>query len=189
MNACIKEFSDRGYEAGATDRIIEQAGISKGGLYEYISSKRELFLYTVEYSYRRLYGYLTQRILDESIRVPNDLIERLRIMSELAIDFYIEHPRYVQLLATTYRMNDTDMQNHIQRVFQELFLELFGDVDEEFLRFRKQRLLEFAMWLLFKTRFDFLVFYKESGDMEKTKALYMERWEFYLELMKHGIYR
>ncbi len=50
LNACIREFGEHGYDGSSMDRIIRAAEISKGGIYEYASSKEELFLGTVEYT-------------------------------------------------------------------------------------------------------------------------------------------
>jgi TetR/AcrR family transcriptional regulator len=101
INACIEEFSEHGYELGSMDGIIKRAGISKGGLYQYVSSKEELFTYIVDYTYTSLYSYLKQRVAAEIDVLPSDLLDRLKHVSELAIDFYIDHPKFVYLIVRT----------------------------------------------------------------------------------------
>ena len=44
------------------------------------------------------------------------------------------------------------------------------------------------MWLLLKTRFDFLNEIKTEKDKVKIKQDYMENWAFYLGIMRDGIY-
>lgn len=44
MDAAIKLFSNRGYNAASVDDICAEAGISKGAFYHHFKSKQELFL-------------------------------------------------------------------------------------------------------------------------------------------------
>lgn len=48
MEAAIKLFSNRGYNAASVDDICAEAGISKGAFYHHFKSKQELFLALLE---------------------------------------------------------------------------------------------------------------------------------------------
>lgn len=50
LEAAAKEFGAYGYEGASLNRILEQAGISKGAAYYYFDDKTDVFL-TVMYSY------------------------------------------------------------------------------------------------------------------------------------------
>ncbi|MCD6397849.1 MAG: TetR/AcrR family transcriptional regulator [Spirochaetaceae bacterium] len=188
IKACIDEFGEKGYSSSSMDGIIKRAGISKGGLYEYVSSKEELFIFIVDYTYTFLYNYLKQRVVDEIKILPRDLLDRLKLVSELAIDFYIDHPEFVYLIVRTSTLANEKIALDVQNIFRKHFLELFGDVDTSKLKYPKERILELAMWLLLKTRFDFLNEIKTEKDPVKIKQDYMENWVFYLGIMKTGIY-
>jgi TetR/AcrR family transcriptional regulator len=188
IRACIDEFGERGYDAGSVDGIIKRAGISKGGLYEYVTSKEELFLYIAEYTYGRLYDYLRDRIQTESAGLPKDLLERLRHVSELAVDFYLEHPEFIYFIVRTYNLPDERLDAQIKSTFTSNFLDLFGDIGADRLRFPKERILELAMWLLLKTRYDFLTEIRTEGDTAVIKRDYMQNWDFYLSVLRNGIY-
>ena len=188
INACIEEFSARGYELGSMDGIIKRAGISKGGLYQYVSSKEELFTFIVDYTYTSLYTYLKKRVAQEIEVLPSDLLERLKHVSELAIDFYIDHPKFVYLIARTSNLANERIAASVQDIFRNHFLELFGDADTSKLRYSKEKILELSMWLLLKTRFDFLNEIKTEKDPVKIKQDYMDNWVFYLGIMRDGIY-
>ncbi len=189
INACIAEFGEHGYDSGSMDGIIKRAGISKGGLYEYVSSKEELFIFIVDYTYSRLYEYLKRRVKEEMQILPGDLLDRLKHVSELAIDFYIDHPQFVYLIARTSNLANDRISQGIQSIFRSHFLELFGDADTTRLQYPKGQILELAMWLLLKTRFDFLTEIKTEKDPLKIKHDYMENWNFYLGIMRGGIYK
>jgi TetR/AcrR family transcriptional regulator len=188
IKSCIEEFSEHGYESSSMDGIIRRAGISKGGLYQYVSSKEELFMFIVDYTYSSLYDYLKHRVSVELEVLPADLLDRLKHVSELAIDFYIDHPKFVSLIARTSNISNENIAIGVQDIFRYHFLELFGDVDTSRLGYSKEQILELAMWLLFKTRFDFLNEIKTEKDPVKIKQDYMDNWVFYLGIMKNGIY-
>jgi len=188
IKACIDEFGEKGYSSSSMDGIIKRAGISKGGLYEYVSSKQELFIFIVDYTYTILYNYLKQRVANEKKILPIDLLDRLKLVSELAIDFYIDHPEFVYLIVRTSNLANEKIALDVQDIFRKHFLELFGDVDTSKLKYPKERILELAMWLLLKTRFDFLNEIKTEKDPVKIKQDYMDNWVFYLGIMKTGIY-
>lgn len=189
INACIVEFGNHGYEKTTTDSIIKRIGISKGGLYEYISSKRELFLFIVDYTYKKLYDYLRKKIREQHDPLPADVLDRLLIVSSYAIDFYIDHPEFVSLIVRTYRLADDDLAKQIEEIFTSQYLDIFGDITEEFLRFKKERIIEMLMWLLLKTRYDFLTEMKSGKEIPIIKKDYMENWKFYISIMKDGIYK
>jgi TetR/AcrR family transcriptional regulator len=188
LTACIEEFGERGYEKGSTDKIIKRAGISKGGLYEYITTKEELFLYVVEYTYRQLYGYLERRIAEEIDEFPADLLQRLRVVSELAVDFYIDHPRYVSLIVRTHELHNDGIEEQVNASFIKHFTDVFGNSDDSRLRFEKGRITELVTWLLLKTRYEFLREFKSNKDTEVVKRNYLKNWDFYLSVLQGGIY-
>ena len=188
IDACIKEFGEYGYAASSMDGIIKRAGISKGGLYGYVSSKRELFLFTVDYSYSKLYEYLKERINAESQELHPDLLERIRHVAERAIDFYIDHPEFIYLIVRTSHIPDEELATEVRGIFDKHFIGLFGDTDDSNLSYPKNKVLELAMWLLQKTRLDFLNEIERETDHSIIKKDYMENWDFYFGVMKGGIY-
>ena len=47
LNAAMEEFARNGYKNTSTNKIVKQAGISKGLLFHYFSNKKELYLMIV----------------------------------------------------------------------------------------------------------------------------------------------
>ncbi len=188
INACIIEFGEHGFERTTTDALVKRMGISKGGLYEYISSKRELFLFIVEYTYDKLYGYIREKISGSSESFPSDILERVYIVSKYAIDFYIDHPEFVSLIVRTYQLSDDELSKNVEDIFSRQYLDIFGDTESDKLRFEKSRIIDMLMWLLLKTRYDFLIEMKSGKNPGEIKRDYMNNWEFYISVLKNGIY-
>lgn len=187
-DACVGEFGEKGFDSSSMDGVIKRAGISKGGLYEYVSSKKELFLFTVEYGYSELYAYLRKRLSEDDRELTGDLIDRLHHIAELAIDFYLIHPEIIALIVRTssFAANET-IASEVSSIFEKHFYELFGDTDTSMLRYPKEKVLQFSMWLLLKTRVDFLEEIKKETDPAIIKKDYLENWDFYLGVMRNGI--
>ena len=188
ISACIEEFGTHGYESSSMDGVIHRAGISKGGLYEYVASKRDLFLYTVEYSYKKLYDYLNIRLKQDKRKPERDLLIKLRQVAEFAIDFYIENPQYIFLIVKTSYLTDDGLAGEVENIFGKHFFDLFGNTDTSQLAYPKEKVIELAMWLLQKTRLDFLNEFKTEKNPQKIKFDYMKNWNFYLGIMAGGIY-
>ena len=130
VGACLAEFGAHDFERAALDRIVEAAGISKGGLYEYISSKEELYLFIVELSYGRLYEYLHLSLDHEGRVLPADLLQRFSLVSRTAIDFYIEHPEMIGIIARTSRIDDPALAEKARGIFDEHFSSIFDSAEE-----------------------------------------------------------
>ena len=58
LAAACAEFGAHDFDAASLDRIVSAAGISKGGLYEYIASKDDLYLYCMRHAWSSLYRYI-----------------------------------------------------------------------------------------------------------------------------------
>jgi AcrR family transcriptional regulator len=189
IQACIDEFGSRGYKNSSTDRIIRKAGISKGGLYEYISSKKELFLYIVEYSYKALYDYLREQVRLRGEILPPDILERFRLIASLAFDFYQAHPRFISLITKTHQLTDPDLIREVESCFKREYLDIFGDCSMDGIAYPADKVLKLLTWLLLRTRYEFLSDRERGEDGDLLRKHYMENWDFYISVLSGGIYR
>ncbi|MEL7610290.1 MAG: TetR/AcrR family transcriptional regulator [Bacillota bacterium] len=64
MRAAVSEFLKHGFEKGNVGAISKNAGIAKGSLYQYFENKKELFLYTVQWSSEFFIRKYDSRLLD-----------------------------------------------------------------------------------------------------------------------------
>jgi TetR/AcrR family transcriptional regulator len=173
VDACVEEFAERGYEEGSTDRICRSCAISKGGLYEYIESKEELFLLAIWSAYSSLYGYILDSAAKSRKGLPSDPLDRFMRVSEIAIDFYIEHPRYIGLIQKANSLARGELKAKADAIFRDRFAAVFGDVDGSALRFPKDGVIDLIGWFLLKTRNDFLSGYEDGGSPTALKRAYL----------------
>lgn len=189
IDSATEEFAEWGYEKGSTDRIISRSGISKGGLYEYISSKEDLFLFLVDHTYSLLYNHITSTIEREHGGMPPDLLDRFFLVASTAIDFYLQNPVQIKLIIQTGHIIDEDLTGKVRQIFISRFRTIFGDAERSNLRFDMDRLLELMEWLLLKTRNHFLKSYVTKRDAARVRREYLKEWEFILDVLKTGIYK
>lgn len=88
LNAALKEFATKGFDEASTNVIAKESGISKGLMFHYVNSKKDLFLF--------LYDYCTDMINKEYFDLMNfnekDIFERLRQSYFLQLELLQQHP-------------------------------------------------------------------------------------------------
>lgn len=86
--AALREFSLYGYDLASTNRIVAQAGISKGILFKYFSSKENLFLVLVE-------KYLQEiNALSQEKEEIDDLFDYFLAQNEAEDDLCDNNPKF-----------------------------------------------------------------------------------------------
>jgi TetR/AcrR family transcriptional regulator len=88
LNAALKEFAMKGFDEASTNVIAKESGISKGLMFHYVNSKKDLFLF--------LYDYCTDKINKEYFDLMSfnekDIFERLRQSYLLQLELLQKHP-------------------------------------------------------------------------------------------------
>ena len=93
MRAAINEFSKHGFEKGNIGDIAKSAGVAKGSMYQYFENKRELFLYSVQWSTELImkkyqkYMVIPEKInfFDYLYNISKTLLIQIREERDLAI--------------------------------------------------------------------------------------------------------
>ncbi len=133
LNAAMKEFS-KGYQNASTDAIVREAGISKGLLFHYFGTKKELFLF--------LHEYALEKVLSEFFELINlkqrDILERWRQIILLKIDLVHKHPAIFAFITAAYmgeKGEAADELNDRKTAFKEdIYPKLFRDIDTSLFR-------------------------------------------------------
>ncbi len=187
VDATLEEFSLSGYEKTSLDAIVRRAGISKGGLYEYIESKEDLFQFALEYSYEAMFAAIaSRRGLDE---LSADPVERTREIASVAVDFYLERPEIIPFLVKASAVDQGDIRRRVESAFDAYFARLYRGCDFSAMRFEGERVMPLLKWLLAKTRNDFAANVVATKRPGLCKTAYLEEWEFFFSVLAGGLYR
>lgn len=109
--AAIREITEKGYEKASINRIIKEAGISKGTFYYHFRSKEELFFFIVEKVMNKKIEFMNNNA-DPDIQkkmMTADMFGILEMQLELAIKFAHENPDYVRFFNKIINDKDSTM--------------------------------------------------------------------------------
>lgn len=104
LSVAAREFAERGYEAASVNRIIEEAGTSKGSLYYYFEDKSDLFATAVEYAARRLLDAVGMPSLETV--TAEAFWDRFRALARRSLELLREDSWYVRLARSYGRFRD-----------------------------------------------------------------------------------
>ena len=114
IDAAIQVFSQKGYHYTRMEDIAAQAGIGKGTIYEYFSSKLQLFQEMTEDSLQKYYESLTQEISDDLV-----FEERLRILMEGHFNFCQEHRSLARIVFWDTEIIDEELKDWTYKLRKE----------------------------------------------------------------------
>jgi TetR/AcrR family transcriptional regulator len=133
LNAAMAEFCN-GYEKASTDAIVKSAGVSKGLLFHYFGTKKDLFLYA--------YDYAIQIVMAEFYDLINledrDILQRLRQIALLKMDLMQKHPMIFNFIAHASFPDSEDVKINIMeqrdKLTNDVYPKLFYDIDRSLFR-------------------------------------------------------
>lgn len=94
VKAAFEEFSSHVYNEASVNTIVEKSGISKGSLYQYFESKKDIYLYLIEYAGQAKLEYLQAHSPVDF----DDFFEGLCTLMIQGTQFSLENPLYSRLL-------------------------------------------------------------------------------------------
>lgn len=189
VNAALAEFGTHDFDAASLDRIVAAAGISKGGLYEYIAAKEELYLYCMEQTWSALYRHIREQVAQANTPLPADILERFMSISRIAIEWYLRHPAMLGLVVRIARLPRDALAAKAQAVFETHFSDIFSGLDASRLDYPLEQLIDLIKWLLAKTRKDVLMEIEAGRAPEVVRQAYLAEWTFFCSVLGKGIYR
>jgi len=93
IRAAVAEFAKSAYEQASLTKIVAQAGIAKGSMYQYFENKRELYLYILNMAYAEKKRFL-QGVFDED----DDFFATLKRYYRRSYLFAKEFPLYHRVI-------------------------------------------------------------------------------------------
>ncbi|HFC9178354.1 TPA: TetR/AcrR family transcriptional regulator [Streptococcus pyogenes] len=190
INAAIKEFVRNGFEKASTNEIVKRANISKGSLFNYFNSKKDLYLYLIEYSSKAIVN------LNEEINLSEtDLFKRIE---RVALQkFYVQqkYPQAFEFLASTKQEESVEVKDIIKQrlnpIYNQAINKLYKDID--YSKFREgvdiEKAIEILNWTMFGVGEKGLKELFTFDDIGRFGEKYLEEWNVYAELLKYSFYK
>ncbi|WP_440896981.1 TetR/AcrR family transcriptional regulator [Amphibacillus sp. Q70] len=147
LNAALKEFAMKGFDNASTNVIAKEAGISKGLMFHYVNSKKDLFLF--------LYDYCTKMIEEEYLGLINfdeqDIFEKLRQSYLLQLELIQKYPWIFEFINLSSATKSDEVNRELEKRTNEKLSSchetMFDHVDES--KFRTELNVEKAKQLIF----------------------------------------
>lgn len=193
INAAIKEFAKKGYKNATTDEIVKEANISKGALFHYFNSKKDLFLFlydrTLEILMNEFFGKIN---LDEK-----DVLKRLRQV--LSIEFMLvnKSPNMLEFVKVANFEDSDEVKDDLESRNKEYLTDSYSKVTSNFdtSKFKEgtdiKRALNVILWtmegLAAKEKDELKGRGLPLTELEKNKIL--AETDIYLEIMKNCFYK
>jgi AcrR family transcriptional regulator len=122
LEAALDEFAERDFESASLNRIIQNAGISKGSMYHYFQNKEDLYMYMLDKVMEEKKHFLLGALqsLGRPVQELN-FFDSLAFQLEVSLQFAGKNPRY--------HMINTHLQNMLETGLKK---RIFGRLGAEF---------------------------------------------------------
>ena len=126
LNAALREFAQQGYEKASTNAIVKEADISKGLLFHYFNSKKDLFLF--------LYDHFLQIISEEFFKridlIERDVLIKLRNVALIKMELMDKYPELFNFFITVMMEDSREVKGELDRRNRELLSYSYGKLFE-----------------------------------------------------------
>lgn len=190
LNAAMAEFIN-GYEKASTDAIVKAAGVSKGLLFHYFGSKKELFLYAYEYA--------MQAVVKEFYDLINfnnrDILDRMKQILLLKMDLMHKHPMIFDFIVRASFPDDAEVTDNIKefqnKLENDVSPQVFYDIDRSL--FREDIDIDAAIQVIIYTMRSYAI-----GEANPNKSMvdyygeydrYLNDLERYIRLFRTSFYK
>lgn len=117
LKAAISVFAENGYLQSKTAKICEKAGISKGLIFHYFGSKKNLFLFIVD--------HITEEMLKKYYelmpQVPMELFELLSESTVIKLKIAAEMPESYQIIYEAYINPPQELKKELNERLNGMF--------------------------------------------------------------------
>lgn len=186
VTAALEEFATSGFDAASTNRIVENAGISKGSLFKYFGSKEELYLYIANEVLLKVMPIIHRELAD----MPTDVAERVRRLAVAVVNIYIDNPIYYRFFMGILDAGASAVQYELIRRSAGLLsaMDLFSGVDTSRFRFDEETTFLLIKWLFTGIKQELFEIDAVIQDPHELKAGFATRLERVIEALQKGIY-
>lgn len=124
INSAMREFGEKGFDAASTNTIVKDAGISKGLLFHYFPTKKDLFDYVEDFTFTTM----VKRLKETQNEWDTDLINRILQITEIKMRVIAEYP---ELYNFGIQMYSGKKIEDIMKLIDKYDLQLYTTVFQE----------------------------------------------------------
>lgn len=191
LTAAMSKFAKNGYKKTTTDEIIVEAKISKGLLFHYFGTKKNLYIFLFKYANTIIMQeYYSQINIKEK-----DILKRFRNMFLLKLELTNKYPAIFDFVTSAFFEKDPAVAGKINEYTNLLYFDVKNEVlkDINLSLFKENFDIEKAINIIIFT----LKGYSESQtspekrieDYNKEQALYIREIDEYITILRTAFYK
>lgn len=188
INAAIKEFARNGYEKASTNEIIKEAQISKGSLFNYFNSKKDLYLFLLDY----VIEIIQKAFAEADFMEERDFFKRVREVGMIKFKIYSKYPQAFFFLKTVKDEAATEVRSEIEhkvKNFMENYTKSFYE-NIDLTKFRDDIDIRKVMNIIYWTMLSFAE--EQTKKVNTSEGINMEllrEWDGYFDILKRCFYK
>lgn len=187
INAALKEFTRSGYDKASTNEIIKEAEISKGSLFNYFNSKKELYLFLFEYV-----NEIINKIYAEIDWKETDLFARLKQIGLIKFRIMKQYPQAFDFVKSVPNENSPEVKTKIDTIMNRVVEEGLGlgykNID--FTKFRNDMDIEKMMNIITWTIMSFSEQQRNKVDsFGNITTDVLDEWDEYFNILRRCFYK
>ena len=183
LESSLEIFARDGYEKASTNEIVMKAGISKGLLFHYFGSKRNLWIFLNDF----VCEHIVEKIRDNIDWNESDLLNRARDITELKVVAMKDYPGILEFMRRSLSEKDQYLVNKLKDGDILEMMEKVYVYNIDFSLFREDIDRSIIMDLI---RFSFEGFSEKIRNMEDlTLDVMREKLGEYLDALRKAYYR
>lgn len=181
IRAAMEKFAENGYRKATVDEIVASADISKGLIFHYFGSKKQLYLYLYEFAY----GLVYDRVVKSFEQA--DLFDRIRESERIKLTVVSEYPYVLDFLMSVTK----EKEGHLRQAISQVQVDRFPPWEETFLpgldasRLREGIELKKVLKLISWATEGLLKEHKDGFVLEEV----IDEMDEYLDLMRKAFYK
>lgn len=190
LEAALQEFASKGYKKASTNTIVREAKVSKGLLFHYFISKKELYIYIFNYAVEMI----TTELYEGVNFADRDVLNRLYSSTVQKIESYTKHDAFTKIFEKHPMVADEEI---IERTSSALFAyssesydKIFNNIDY-FLFDEKvnvEKSLDVIRWTIDRISQDWITRNNNIFDPEAFSELKQDIKK-YLDLFRQAFYK
>jgi len=123
FNVALKEFAVNDYNSASINNIVEEAGISKGSMYQYFANKKDLYLYLLDQASHKKLKFISE----QTEETKEDFFAMLKAMHLEGARFDLTHPKYSKLIINAMNESASEKLGDIGTVLKKRSDQFFED--------------------------------------------------------------
>jgi AcrR family transcriptional regulator len=184
-NSALKVFGENGYKKASVKDIADEADISKSMVFHYFGTKKDLYLYLVDYCSKVLTGPLTSIQKD----LPRDYFERMKVATEKQMGVLKDEPFFLKFLTSMLSESDPEISEELQtyRDYAATFQSSYALDDIDFSKFKDDVDLKVVLRMMVWMAEGFSR--NVSLDSEEALDKYIDQFNEAVELLRSNLYK